>query len=117
MRVAALLCLAALVLLSFATGIAKLVRLPAEMALFRAAGFNDTLTVVFGSIQTMGGLLLLWSPSRRIGAAIMVATFCVASWVVWTAGPIAFFVISLLFIVLAVLPLLSPFDRAIRLRR
>ena len=115
-RIAALIGFAALVLLSLATGITKLVRLPAEMALFRAAGFSDPLTIAFGVVQTAGGVLLLWPPSRRIGAGIMVATFCVASWVVWTAGTIAFFVVSLLFILLAALPLWPPFDRALRLR-
>jgi hypothetical protein len=114
-RVAALIGFAVLVPLSLATGIAKLVRLPAEMALFRAAGFSDTPTIAFGVLQTMGGLLL-WPRSRRIGAGIMVATFCVASWVVWTGGTSAFFLVSLLFILLAALPFWPPFERAIRPR-
>ena len=59
-RIAALIGFAALVLLSLATGITKLVRLPAEMALFRAAGFSDPLTIAFGVVQTAGGVLLLW---------------------------------------------------------
>jgi uncharacterized membrane protein YphA (DoxX/SURF4 family) len=97
--------LAFLVLLSVSTGITKLVQLPAEMELFHGAGFGDTLTLAFGGIQLAGGLLLIFPASRRVGAWVMVITFAIASWVVWTSGMVGFFFVSLTFILLATLPL------------
>jgi uncharacterized membrane protein YphA (DoxX/SURF4 family) len=95
---------AGLVLLSLLTGLTKLVQLPAEMELFRSAGFEDIWTVAFGCLQLAGGLLLIFPASRRAGALIMMITFAVASWVVWTSGMWGFFTVSLGFIVLASLP-------------
>jgi hypothetical protein len=98
----------ALVALSLATGVTKLVRMPAEMALFRGAGFSDALTLAFGALQVAGGLLLLHRRTRRAGAALMAATFAVAAWVVWQSGMRAFFGLSLAFVLLALLPVWHP---------
>lgn len=104
MKILSWIAFAGLVLLSLATGLTKLVQLPAEMELFRSAGFEDVWTVAFGCLQLAGGLLLIFPASRRTGALIMMATFAVASWVVWTSGMKGFFVVSLGFIMLATLP-------------
>lgn len=112
-RPAVVLIFAMLVLLSIATGITKLVRLPAEMALFQAAGFPDALTIGFGVLQVAGGLALLLPKTRKVGAGVMLGTFCVASWVVWVSGSFGFFLLSLAFIVLATLPLWPAFERQI----
>lgn len=100
-----------LILLSLSTGITKLIQLPAEMQLFRGAGFSDFWILVFGWLQVAGGLLLIWPMSRKTGAVIMMATFAVASGVVWMSGMTGFFVVSLAFILLATL----PFWRQLRL--
>jgi DoxX-like family len=93
-----------LVLLSISTGITKIVQLPAEMELFRNAGFNDSLTILFGGVQVLGGLLLIFAKYRKTGAVVMIVTFVIASWVVWLSGMLPFFGMSLLFIILATLP-------------
>ncbi|MEQ1900778.1 MAG: hypothetical protein ABL866_08600 [Devosia sp.] len=106
MKVARLALFVILVLLSISTGVTKLVQLPAEMQLFQNAGWGVPVILAFGVLQLAGGLMLIWPPSRRYGAVVMIATFAVASAVVFINGLMAFFAFSLLFIVLAILPLL-----------
>lgn len=90
-----------LVLLSLATGITKLIQMPEEMELFRHAGFSDAMTMIFGAIQVLGGILLIPTKTRKIGALIMMMTFIIASIVVFIKGMMAFGLVSLLFIALA----------------
>lgn len=99
--------LVVLVLLSVATGVTKLIQLPAEMELFANAGWPVWLILAFGVVQVAGGLSLIPKRTRAIGAWVMVATFIVASVVVFLDGRTVFGLVSLLFIALAALPLIS----------
>lgn len=105
--------LGALVLLSVATGVTKLIALPEEMALFRGAGFPDLLTYVFGGVQVVGGLLLVPARTRRVGAAIMTATFAVATAILFLAGNLMFGVVSILFIAAAAVFVSGRFGKAV----
>ena len=49
------------------------------MALFRNVGFSDGMTVAFGVVQLVGGLLLLPARAARLGAWIMLPTFVLAT--------------------------------------
>lgn len=102
MKLARTILLGAVVLLSLATGITKLVRMPAEMELFGGAGFPDAATIAFGVVQVVGGLLLIVPATRRVGAVVMAVTFAVASGVVFANGMIVFGLVSLSFIAAAV---------------
>jgi len=106
MKIVRLVLLVVLILLSIATGVTKLIQIPAEMELFGNAGWPIWLTLAFGVVQIAGGLLLIAPQSRRYGAMVMIVTFVIASAVVLINGMIPFFLFSLLFIVLAALPLL-----------
>jgi len=75
--------------------------MPEEMELFRNAGFTDTLTIIFGLIQLVGGILLIPGKTRRYGAIIMLITFIIATVVVFLKGMIGFGLFSILFIALA----------------
>lgn len=99
--------LALLILLSLATGITKLIQMPEEMTLFANAGFSTALTLLFGAIQVIGGLLLISAKTRKYGAIIMVITFAIASIVVFINKMTAFGLFSLLFIALALFPLFN----------
>ena len=89
--------------LSIMTGVVKLVRMDAEMEIFRNIGFSDPLTIAFGVVQLIGGLLLLPSKTTRLGAWIMVPTFVFATGVLLANGMIPFGISSVLFIAMAVL--------------
>ena len=106
MKIARLIALGLLILLSIATGVTKLIQLPAEMALFRGAGWADWLIIGFGVVQVAGGLLLIVAKTRKIGAGVMIASFAIASVVVFLDGRLIFGLVSLLFIALASVPML-----------
>ncbi len=88
--------------LSLMTGAVKLAYMEDEMVIFRGAGFPDTLTVAFGVVQIVGGLLLLPNATTKVGAWVMVPTFLIATGVLFVNGLIPFGVFSLLFIASAV---------------
>ncbi|MDX1941481.1 MAG: DoxX family protein [Saprospiraceae bacterium] len=90
-----------LILLSFSTAIVKLMQMPAEMTLFRNAGFSDTLTMAFGVAQLLGAILLVPFKTRKSGALIMMLTFAIATAVVFINQMIPFGVFSILFIAMA----------------
>jgi len=97
--------------LSIMTGAVKLARMDAEMEIFRNIGFPDALTIVFGVVQLVGGLLLLPGKTTKLGAWIMVPTFIFATGVLFANGMIPFGVSSLLFIAMALLHA-TRWDRA-----
>ncbi|MBV6645687.1 MAG: DoxX family protein [Cyclobacteriaceae bacterium] len=90
-----------LLLLSISTGAVKLNQMPEEMALFRGAGFSDSVTVFLGVIQLIGGLALIPAVSRKWGALLMSLTFLIATVVVFINGMIGFGLFSILFIIMA----------------
>lgn len=92
-----------LTLLSIMTGAVKLARMEDELVIFRTIGFSDGMTVAFGVVQLVGGLLLLAPKTTRLGAWIMVPTFVLATGVLFANGMIPFGVASLLFIAMAAL--------------
>ena len=87
-----------LTLLSISTGAVKLVQMEEEMHIFREAGVGDGLTLAFGAIQLMLGLLLLPNQTTRPAAYGMAVTFVLATGVLFVNGLVAFGVFSLLFI-------------------
>ncbi|MEM7369141.1 MAG: DoxX family protein [Bacteroidota bacterium] len=90
-----------LILLSIATAVTKLIQMPEEMELFRHAGFSDSMTILFGIIQLVGGILLVPGKTRKYGAIVMLSTFVIATIVVFMKGMIGFGLFSMLFIALA----------------
>lgn len=93
----------ALTLLSISTAGVKLAGMEEEMVIFRTVGFSDAMTMAFGVVQLVGGLLLLPPKTTRIGAWVMVPTFLFATGVLFANGMVLFGVVSLLFPAMAVL--------------
>ena len=87
--------------LSIMTGAVKLAQMEEEMVIFRTIGFPDALTIVFGLIQLVGGLLLLPRKTTRLGAWVMVPTFIFATGVLLANGMVTFGVVSVAFIAMA----------------
>ncbi|MBX2873560.1 MAG: DoxX family protein [Saprospiraceae bacterium] len=90
-------------LLSISTGLFKLLQQEADIQLFEKIGFNATATTIVGLVQLIGGILLIPSKTRKIGAYIMIPTFILASIAVFANGMTSFGVVSILFIVMAYL--------------
>ena len=92
-----------LTLLSIMTGVVKLAQMEAEMVIFRHVGFSDSLTMVFGGLQLLGGLLLIPAKTTRTGAWLMLPTFAFATYVLFANAMLLFGVFSILFIAMAAL--------------
>jgi len=101
-----------LTLLGVSTGAVKIAGMEQEMLIFREAGFPDALTVAFGVLQLVAALLLIHPRTVRLGAAILIATFVVATGVLFVNGMVAFGIFSLLFIAMAAAQVAFPPDRA-----
>lgn len=89
--------------LSIATGMFKILQQEADIALFQKIGFDNVATTILGVVQLMGGLLIIFKRTRKVGAYIMIPTFIVASLAVFANGMMGFGVVSLLFIGMALL--------------
>ena len=90
-------------LLSISTGAVKLARMDAEMVIFREVGFSDSMTIAFGALQLLAGLLLLPNRTTRAGAWCVLPTFLFATAVLFVNGMIPFGLGSLLFPAMALL--------------
>ncbi len=88
-------------LLSLATGVFKVMQQETDIQLFEKIGFNATMTTILGVIQVIGGLLLIFPKTRKIGAYVMIPTFLIASIAVFANSLWAFGIVSLVFIVMA----------------
>lgn len=93
-----------LILLSLATGGVKLFELvPEDVALFAEIGFSNFATRLFGGVQLIGGLLLIWPRSKRLAAWALSLSFVMATGALFVSGQLTFAFFSILFIALALL--------------
>lgn len=93
------------VILSISTGFFKLLQQEADIQLFEAIGFNTTATTLLGAVQLIGGILLIPGKTRRYGVYVMIPTFIIASVAVFANSMLVFGIVSVLFIVMALLVL------------
>ena len=90
-----------LIVLSLATGVFKILRQEADIELFKVLGMTAALTAGLGIVQVVGGVLLVFTQTRKYGALLMMATFVLASVAVFMNGMVVFGAVSLLFILMA----------------
>ena len=70
--------LAILTLLAVSSGITKILLMPQDVHFFGKYGFSDPLLIAYGSVQLLGGSLLVFTKTRFAGAAIVAVTFLVS---------------------------------------
>lgn len=96
-----------LTLLALSTGLVKIFGMKEEVELFAHIGITGGLFVAFGVVQLLAGLALVHPRSRRYGAAVLIPTFLIATSALFVAGVHPFSFLSLSFIGMALVPLLS----------
>ena len=69
--------LAILTLLAVSSGITKILLMPQDVLFFGKYGFSDPLLIAYGSVQLLGGFLLVFTKTRFAGAAIVAVTFLI----------------------------------------
>jgi hypothetical protein len=70
--------LAILTLLAVSSGITKILLMPQDVLFFGKYGFSDPLLIAYGSVQLLGGFLLVFTKTRFAGAAIVAVTFLIS---------------------------------------
>ena len=70
--------LAILTLLAVSSGITKILLMPQDVDFFGKYGFSDPLLIAYGSVQLLGGFLLVFTKTRFAGAAIVAVTFLIS---------------------------------------
>ncbi|NND69707.1 MAG: hypothetical protein HKN19_19105 [Halioglobus sp.] len=88
-------------LLSIAAGAAKVALVPEESEFLSQFGFNDTLSIIFGIAQVLGGLFTLIPKTRFYGALLAGAGFAVSAVLILLSGNVAFAGVSLVPVILA----------------
>ncbi len=96
-----------LTLLSLSTGLVKIFGMKDEVELFTHIGIVGGTFVAFGVVQALAGVALIFPQSRRYGAAVLIPTFIIATHALFVAGVHPFSYLSLAFIGMALVPLLS----------
>ncbi len=78
MKAVSIIILAILTLLAVSSGITKILLMQQDVDFFGKYGFSDPILIAFGLVQLLGGLLLVFTKTRFVGAAIVAVTFLVS---------------------------------------
>ena len=100
MKIAYTIILVILTFLSISSGTAKMLLMQREVDFFGQYGFSNTILIIHGTMQLIGGLLLPFSKTRFVGAAIVASTFLVSLVVLLVDGNIP---VSMITIVMTLL--------------
>lgn len=100
-----------LVLMSLAAGVAKMMRMPQELAFLAHLGMDGTAVLILGLIQSAGGLLLIPPKTRRIGAVLAVLALIVSALALFAAGSTSVGLITLFPIAIGVWVLSEKTER------
>ena len=101
MKIANSIILVLLTLLSISAGVTKLMQVPQEVEFLNNAGLNNAAIILFGVLQVVAGILLIFTKTRKVGALITTIAFTISTIIIFMAGKIAFGFFSILPILLA----------------
>ena len=78
MKAVSIIILAILTLLAVLSGITKILLMQQDVDFFGKYGFSGPILIAFGLVQLLGGLLLVFTKTRFVGAANVAVTFLVS---------------------------------------
>lgn len=90
-------------LFGLASGAYKLSGGAADIEIFAKVGLSARQTAVFGAIQAVAGIALLWTPARLPAAVVLALCNAFASYGLFVAGMQPFGTISIVFVLMAIL--------------
>lgn len=96
MKVIQIAVLCVLVFLAVSSGVTKILLMPQDVEFFGKYGFTKIALVLFGAIQVTGGVMMLFSRTRLIGAAIVAVTFLISAILLIMEGNIPFTIATLI---------------------
>ena len=78
MKVVYMIILVILILLAVSSGTTKILLMQQDVDFFGKYGFSDPILVIYGLVQLIGGVLLVFRKTRFVGAAIVAITFLIS---------------------------------------
>jgi hypothetical protein len=78
MKAVSTIILAILILLAVSSGITKILLMQQDVNFFGKYGFSNPILIAYGLVQLIGGLLLLFTITRFVGATIVAITFLIS---------------------------------------
>lgn len=108
-RIAFIVLIAAVSLLSLAAGAAKLVMAEPEIAFFSALGIDPRWMLPLGALQVAGAILAVFKRLRVAAAALMAAGFAISAMMIGLTGNTGFAAISAVPVLLALLAMLGAY--------
>ena len=100
MKVVYMIILVVLILLAVSSGATKILLMQQDVDFFGKYGFSDLILVIYGLMQVIGGLLLVFTRTRFVGAAIVAVTFLISLVVILMEGNIPVGIITVIAILL-----------------
>ena len=100
MKVVYMIILVVLILLAVSSGATKILLMQQDVDFFGKYGFSDPILVIYGLVQLIGGLLLVFKRTRFVGAAIVAITFLISLVVILMEGNIPVGIITVIAILL-----------------
>jgi hypothetical protein len=88
MKAVSTIILTVLILLASSSGITKILLMQQDVDFFGKYGFSDPILIVYGCVQLIGGLLMVFTKTRFVGAAIVAVTFLISLVVIAMEGNI-----------------------------
>lgn len=101
MKIVNILIIAIVVLLSIAAGLAKVMQTPQEMEFLQGLGLSAVVIIAFGSVQILGGVLLVPRKTRLPGAVLATSALVVSTVLIFVGGNVTFGLVSILPVALA----------------
>lgn len=96
MKIVKIILIAVIALLSVAAGLAKVMKVPDEVAFLAGQGLSEMMILVFGAVQILGGVLTAIPQTRLFGTVVVLIGFLLSAVLVFLSGNLAFGLISLL---------------------
>jgi len=88
-------------LMSGAAGLAKVMKVPQEVAFFEAVNMSLAFLIPLGIAQILGALLAINPKTRRLGLGLVALCFVLSAIMIFMSGDLGFGVISLLPVIVA----------------
>lgn len=101
MKILNTLIISIIALISIAAGLAKVMQTEQEMHFLQSFGLSSALIVVFGVLQIAGGVLLVPSKTRMLGAVLATSALVVSTTLIFIGGNSVFGFLSTLPIAMA----------------
>lgn len=96
MKAVSTIILVVLILLAVSSGITKILLIQQDVDFFGKYGFSNPILVIYGCVQLIGGLLMVFARTRFVGAAIVAVTFLISLVVIALEGNIPVGVVTLI---------------------